>query len=152
MRVLGMRLTTRMTVLRLGDGSLLLHSPIAMTPERRRDVEALGPVAHLYAPNLYHHRRIGDWAAAFPSARLHAPSGLAKKRPDLLIDQDHREDSHEPALQGVVDELRIEGFRLDETVLLYRPARALVVADLVHNVGRPRHLWTKVYSRDDGVL
>ena len=29
---IGMRLTATMTVLRLGDGSLLLHSPVAMTP------------------------------------------------------------------------------------------------------------------------
>ena len=66
-RFLGLRLTAPMTVLRLGDGGLLLYSPIAMTPERRAAVEALGPVTHLYAPNLFHHLRIGEWAAAFPS-------------------------------------------------------------------------------------
>ncbi len=148
-RILRMRLTTTMTVLRLGDGSLLLHSPVAMTPERRAAVEVLGPVAHLYAPNLYHHRRIGEWAAAFPSALLHAPARLAKKRPDLRIDRVHQA-TLGPALAGVVDELRIDGFRLEESVLLYRPARTLVVADLVHNVGRPRHRWTRFYTRTMG--
>ena len=148
-RILGMQLTATMTVLRLGDGSLLLHSPIAMTLERRAAIEALGPVAHLYAPNLYHHLRIGEWAVAFPSARLHAPAGLAKKRPDLRIDRFHAA-TREPALAGVVDELRIDGFRLEESVLVYRPARTLVVADLVHNVGRPRHRWTEFYTRTMG--
>src|SRR5262245_26151630 len=66
-RILGMELTATMTVLRLGDGGLLLHSPLALTPGRRAAVEALGPVMHLYAPNLYHHLRIGEWAAAFPT-------------------------------------------------------------------------------------
>jgi pimeloyl-ACP methyl ester carboxylesterase len=80
-RFLGMRLHATMTVIRLTDGSLLLHSPVAMTAERRAAVEALGPVAHLYSPNTFHHLRIGDWKAAFPSAKLHAPSGLAKKAP-----------------------------------------------------------------------
>ncbi|QRN95428.1 hypothetical protein JRI60_41225 [Archangium violaceum] len=42
MSALGMQLTSTMTVIRLGDGSLLLHSPVAMTPERRAAVEALG--------------------------------------------------------------------------------------------------------------
>ena len=84
-RFLGMQLTTTMTVLRLGDGNLLLYSPVALTQARQSAIEALGPVAHLYAPNLFHHRWIGEWAAAFPSALLHAPVGLAKKRGDLRI-------------------------------------------------------------------
>lgn len=145
-RILGMPLSATMTVLRLRDGSLLLYSPVAMTPERRAAVEALGPVAHLYSPNTFHHLRIGEWAAAFPSARLHAPRGLARKRPDLRIDRFH-DSAPEPAFEGLIDELRIEGFRLEESVLVYRPARVLLVADLVHNIGRPRHAWAQIYTR-----
>ena len=148
-RILGMRLTATMTVLRLGDGSLRLHSPIAMTPERCAAVEALGPVAHLYAPNLYHHLRIGEWAAAFPSARLHAPAGLSRKRPDVRIDRTHNAGS-EPAFAGIIDEVNIDGFRLEESVLVYRRARSLVVADLVQNIGRPQDPWSKFYTRTMG--
>ena len=32
-RIVGMRLTATMTVLDLGDGGLLLHSPLPLTPE-----------------------------------------------------------------------------------------------------------------------
>jgi hypothetical protein len=152
-RFLGLRLTASMAVLRLRDQELLLYAPVAMTPERRAAVEALGRVAHLYAPNLYHHLWIGEWAAAFPSARLHAPAKLAKKRRDLRIDRVHwriHGAAPEPAFAGVVDELRIDGFRLEETVLFYRPARTLLVADLVHNIGRPPHGWTKLYTRTMG--
>ena len=150
-RIVGMPLTSTMTVLRLGAGELLLYSPVAMTAERRAAVEALGRVAHLYAPNLFHHRWIGDWAAAFPSARVHAPAGLAKKRRDLRIDRIHG-DTPEPAFAGLVDELPIEGFRLGETALLYRPARTLVVADLVHNVGRPDPPLVRDLHAIDGLL
>jgi hypothetical protein len=148
-RFLGLRLTATMAVIRLDNESLLLYSPVAMTPERRAAVEALGSVAHLYAPNLYHHLWIGEWATAFPSARLHAASGLAQKCRDLRIDRTHGE-APEPAFAGVVDELLIDGFLLKESVLLYRPARTLVVADLVHNIGRPRHRWTTFYTRTMG--
>ena len=148
-RIVGMPLSSTMTVLRLTDGSLLVHSPIEPTPERRAFVEALGAVAHLYAPNTFHHLHIGEWAAAFPSARLHAPAGLAKKRPELRIDR-VLGTAPEPSFAGVVDELLIEGFRLEETVLLYRPASLLVVADLVHNIGRPPDPWTKVYASTMG--
>lgn len=148
-RFLGMRLTTTMTVLRLSDGSLLLYSPVAMTPNRRDAVETLGPVAHLYAPNLFHHLWIGEWATAFPSARLHAPAGLAKKRRDLRIDRVHGS-APDPAFAGVLDEVRIEGFRLEESAIVHRPSRTLIVADLVHNVGCPQDGWTKFYARTMG--
>ena len=149
MGILGMRLTATMAILRLGDGGLLLYSPITLTSERRAAIEALGPVAHLYAPNLFHHLRIGEWAKAFPSARLHAPADLAKKRPDLRIDRVHGT-TPEPDFGDLVDEVRIEGFRLDESVLCFRPAETLVVADLVHNVGRPEQRWSKFYTRAMG--
>jgi len=145
-RIVGMRLTATMALLRLGDGELLAYSPVSLTPARRAAVEAIGRVAHIYAPSLYHHRWAGQWAAAFPTARVHAPAGLAKK---LRI---HRVlgDGDEPAFTGVVDELHIDGFRLDETVLVHRPSRTLVVADLVHNVGRPDGAWTRLYTRAMG--
>jgi hypothetical protein len=146
---LGMRLTTTMTVLRLADGGLLLYSPVPLTPERRAAVEALGPVRHLYAPNLFHHFWIGEWATTFPAARVHGPAGLAKKQRNLRVDRTHGA-SPEPAFSADVDEIPIQGFRLRETVLLYRPARTLVVADLVHNVGRPTHRWTATYTRAMG--
>lgn len=145
---LGLRLTATMTVLRLDDGGLLVHSPVALTAERRAAVEALGPVAHLYAPNLFHHRWIGEWSTAFPAARLHAPPGLARKRPDLRIDRVHG--APEPAFAEVVDEHSIRGFLLEESALVHRPSRTLVVADLVHNMGRPRHAWTRLYAQAMG--
>ena len=149
LRYLGMELTATMAVLRLGDSGLLVFSPVAMTPDRRAAVDALGRVTHLYAPNLFHHLWIGEWAAAYPSARVHAPAGLARKRRDLRIDRVHGA-VPEPAFAGFVDEARIQGFRLEETVLVYGPARTLLVADLVHNIGRPEHPWTKLYSRTMG--
>ena len=147
--LLGLRLTATMTVLRLADGKLLLASPVPLTPELHDAVLGLGPVAHLYAPNLFHHQWIGDWAKAVPLARLHAPAGLEKKQPGLRVDRLHGA-IPEPAFSGVVDELPIAGFRLRETALVYRPAQTLVVADLVHNVGRPTHAWTAMYTRGMG--
>lgn len=148
-RILGTHLTSTMTVLRLGDGGLLLYSPVALTPERRAAVDSLGVVRHLYAPNLFHHLRIGDWSAAYPDARVHAPVGLSKKRPDLRIDRQHATEA-EPAFTSTLEEHPIEGFRLSETALYYRPARAVLVADLVHNIGQPEGNWTQFYTRSMG--
>jgi hypothetical protein len=144
-RFLGLQLTATMTVLRVRDG-VLLHSPLPLTPERRAAVEAIGPVLHLYAPNTFHHQWLGEWSRAVPSARVHAPSELGAKRPDLRIDRDHdRSDAFD--FDGVITEIPIRGFRLRETALVYHPGRTAVVTDLVHNIGRPPHRWTKLYTR-----
>jgi hypothetical protein len=147
-RVLGMRLTATMTVLTLDRGGLLLHSPVPLTPERRAAVTALGRVEHLYAPNTFHHLWIGEWSRAFPKARVHAPPGLVKQRPDLRIGRVHG--GGEPIPSELIEEVPIRGFALEESVLVYRPARVAVLADLVHNVGRPTHTWTKLYTRAMG--
>lgn len=138
---LGMRLTATMTIVRLADGGLLVHSPAPLTATLRQQTDALGPVRHLYAPNLFHHRGLGAWTAAYPSARVHAPAGLARKHPGLRIDR--------APLDGI-DEIPIDGFRPRETALLHRASRTLIVADLVQNVGRPDHGWTALYARAMG--
>jgi hypothetical protein len=132
-----------MTVLRLGGDALLLHSPVSMTPERRAAIEQLGEVAPLSAPNTFHHRWIGEWAAAFPKARFHAPSALAR---EMRIDRAHDKE-RDSDFAGVLDEQHFAGFRLHETALVHRASRSLVVADLAHNIGRPQDGWTKFYTR-----
>ena len=148
-RILGMKLSATMTVVRLPDSGLLLYSPVAMTTQRREAVDALGTVTHLYAPNTFHHGWIGEWATAYPGAYVHAPAALVSKRRDLRIDRRHDEDALD-TLAGVFDEVHIDGFMLEETVLVHRPSGTLLVADLVFNVGRPEHWWTKAYTRAMG--
>lgn len=144
-QILGAHLTATMTVLRLASGKLLVHSPVNLTAERQSALERLGEVAHIYAPNLFHHLWAADWAAAFPGARLHAPDGLSKKRPDLSIHRYHGSDI-DSEWSGSVEEIPIEGFRLRESALFHHATGTLVVADLVHNVGRPTGFWTKTYT------
>lgn len=148
-RIVGMKLSSTMTVLELSDARLLVYSPVALTPERRTAVEALGTVAHLYAPNTFHHVWVDQWSRAFPSASVHGPSGLRTKRPELRIDRAHDvEPLGDP--DAVLDEVPIAGFALQEGALIHRPSRTLLVADLVHNVGRPKDIWTSAYSKAMG--
>lgn len=145
-RIVGTRLTATMAVVSLGDGSLLLYSPVSLSEERRAAISKLGRVAHLYAPNAFHHSWIGDWARAFPEARVHAAAGASKKQPQLRVGR-VLGGQPDPILAGVLDELHIDGFRLDETALVHRASGTLLVADLFHNVGRPEGGWTKLYTQ-----
>ncbi len=143
----------KMAALRLPSGEVVLWAPLPLTEARRAAVSALGPVTHLVAPNLLHHLWIGQWAQAFPAARLHAPAGLQRKRPDLPPARRLGSGNGGSGDGGFGDgllEVPIEGFRLEETALFHRASGTLLTADLVHNVGRPSHAWTALYSRAMG--
>jgi len=142
-RIVGTKLSVTMTVVRLEDG-LLVHSPLPLTPERRASVLSLGKVAHLYAPNTFHHAWLLEWNRAFPEARVHAPAALVKKRPGIRIDRLH--DEAAPRFGGELEEIPIVGFRLDETALVHPASGTAIVTDLVHNIGRPTDRWTKTYT------
>jgi hypothetical protein len=72
-----------MTVVRLADRSLWVHSPIAPNEELLSDLHRLGDVRHVVAPNKSHHLFFIPFLSAFPAATGWIAPGLAEKRPDL---------------------------------------------------------------------
>jgi hypothetical protein len=135
-----------MTVVRLGGGELLLHSPIGLTEERRKSVDALGPLAHIVAPNTFHHVYAGAWANAYPGATVHAPAELKKKRPDLRIDR-VLSDPTPKEWQPVLDPVSIDGTLLHETVFVHPASRTLISSDLVENQQNVDHFGTRLYLK-----
>jgi hypothetical protein len=137
----GVHLPARMTIVRLPDGDLLLHSPIPIDDALAAEIDALGPVAHVIAPSLMHHAFVPKALARYPQALLTAAPGLAEKCPELPV-ADVLADEAPPAWAGVIDQVVIRGApRLNEVVFLHRPSRTLIATDLVFNVRAPRG-WT----------
>lgn len=125
--------TSRMTVVRLKDRRILVHSPVSIEPGLRSEVENLGQVAALIAPNLFHHQFLSEWRSAFPEAKAFCVPGLAEKRSDFKFDG-VLEDVSPPEWRGQVDQLLIKGMpEYGEVVFFHRPSRTLVVSDLVFN-------------------
>ena len=82
--LLGLQIHTRTTVAQdPHTGALWVHSPGPLTEGLAAALDALGPVSHLVAPNLFHHLYFQSWCARWPSAARWAPRGLERKRPDL---------------------------------------------------------------------
>ena len=81
----GVETGTRMTLVRLSDGGLFVHSPVALDAQTRSEVDALGPVRAVVSPSIFHHLHVGDWLAAYPDAVYAACPGLEWKRPDLAV-------------------------------------------------------------------
>ena len=79
----GLPFPTRMTVVRLGDGSLWVHSPIQPDKSLLREVALLGPVRHLVAPNWIHYAFFPPWQDAFPESVGWAAPGVRTRARDL---------------------------------------------------------------------
>lgn len=134
-RFYGLEVGTRMTVIRLADGSLLLHSPVALDPELRRELDSIGRVRFTVAPNRVHHLYAGEVAKAYPDARLWVAPGLERKRPDLVYVGVLGDES--PAeWKGEVDQVFFRGRPYEnEVVFLHRASRTLIMCDLAFNFG-----------------
>jgi len=132
---------TRMTVVRLRDGGLWLHSPVRLDAPTRAALDALGPVRAVVAPNLMHHFFVADYAAAYPTARVFAPPGLARKRPALRLDA-VLSDAPPPEWAGELEQHLSQGAPyLNEVAFFHPPTRTLVLTDLAFNVVRPPVSW-----------
>jgi hypothetical protein len=150
LRFLGLHLGTRMTLVRLADGGLFVHSPIALTPSVRQAIEELGAVQHVVAPNLYHHRFVGEYRDAFPNARVYGAAGLAQKRKDVAFDATLGA-SPEPGWERDLDQHFVEGCALRETVFFHRSTGTLITSDFIENFESSPHFATRMYLRAGGI-
>jgi hypothetical protein len=150
---LGLPFPTRMTVVRLGDGGLWIHSPVRGTPARYAAVERLGPVRHLVAPNRIHHLFLADWRQRYPKATCHGTRALLGRRPDIDFDAAFAVGMDLP-WDGEIDTLLFRGSAvMEEAVFFHRSSRTLIVADLVENFA-PRSLnrWQRTLADAAGIL
>jgi len=128
---LGFPYPTRMAVARLSDGSAWVWSPIALTPELERAVDSIGPVCHIVSPNKIHHLFLKEWVERWPEARLHAPPGLARRKPGLHFDAELGDEA-DPAWAADIDQTIFRGsIAMEEVVFFHRPSRTAIFCDLV---------------------
>lgn len=132
--MMGLRLGTRTTILRLDDGTLAVHSPGPLNDAGFAAIRALGEVSHLVAPNLMHNLYVEAAAAAFPQAKVLAVAGLKRKRPSLRVDE-VLDGTLPAALSGTLALQRLEGAaKLDEHVLFHPASKTLIGVDLAFNL------------------
>lgn len=122
----GFHYPTRMAVIRLRNGDLVAWSPVALTPELRQSVDALGTLRCLVPPNSLHHGFLDEWRSAYPEARVLAPPGLREKRKDIEFAGDFT-DAGIAAWAGEIDIAIIRGNRITTEVVLFHHASATTI-------------------------
>ncbi|MFC7736058.1 DUF4336 domain-containing protein [Roseomonas sp. GCM10028921] len=130
--------SVRMTVLRMPDGGLLLHSPTRFTRALKTELEAIGPIRHLVAPNIAHWTFMKDWQEACPEATTWAAPGLRGRgqvrRSGLRLDFDLGEETPIPWGGAIENVLVPGGAGFHEVAMFHRPSRTLLLTDLVINM------------------
>jgi|JI9StandDraft_2_1071091.scaffolds.fasta_scaffold40399_2 hypothetical protein len=151
-KLMGFELGGRMTIVKLGDGSLLMVSPVAMTSDDRAELDRIGPVRHIVAPNLGHHLYVGDAKACYPDAMVYLAPGLAQKRTDLtgtvtLSDQPPA------ALAADLEQHLVQGMpKLNEVVFFHKKSRTLIQTDLAFNLVQMPSLLGRILFTLNGAL
>lgn len=139
LRFLGLEVGSRMSVIRLPSGKLVLISPIELTESDRPALDRFGSVGHIIAPNLFHHLSLGKAQRLYPDAATWGVVGLSDKRPGLRIDALFTQPG---TFEGVLDYLPVEGFAtvipqgirlIQETVFFHRPSSSLILTDTAFN-------------------
>lgn len=131
----GFRFPTRMIVIKLPDGGgLWVWSPVSVSKDLKADIDALGPVRHLIAPNSLHHTFLAEWARAYPNAIVHAAPGLTETVAETQI---HAQlgDAPDPAWSGVIDQVCVPGNRITtEVVFFHKTSCTTIVTDWVQHI------------------
>jgi hypothetical protein len=124
---------TRMTVVRLPEGGLWLHSPTAPTETLLSSLEKIGPVRFLIAPNNFHYWWIPDWKARFPEAVAWGPPGLQRSARRTLQPLRPLDDAPAVEWASTIDQFLVRGNVLTEAVFFHWPTRTLILTDLIEN-------------------
>lgn len=146
-RFLGVEIGARMTIARLENGDLWLHSPIDLTPELRRELDALGPVRFIVAPNKYHYLSLHPYSRAYPNAQLWAAPGLMQGQKELHF-AGELGDAPPPQWSDEIDQMIFEGSLMArEVVWFHRSSRTLIFTDLSINLRSKRPPLTRFLAR-----
>jgi len=134
-RDMGVMFTTRMTIVKLLDGSLWVSSPVSVPFETLKDITALGPVRYIIAATQRHVWRLEGWHTLFPEAQLWVSQNtLFTLKKGQLSFSGILSDTPYQGWADDFDQLVFRGHPLLKEVLFYhKESHTLILDDLIQN-------------------
>jgi hypothetical protein len=141
----GMSLKRTMTVVRRADGSLLLHSPIALDVARQAELDALGPIGVLVVPNAGHRLDAPAYKARYPDAVTFCPRG-GRTEIAKVVTVDGTYDDYVD--DGTIRFEHLDGVNATEGAMIVRSPDgvSVVLNDVVMNMDRKKDLLGFVFT------
>ena len=145
--------STRMTVIKLNDQSLWVHSPTTLNSNLQSEIDHLGKVRFLIAPNKLHHLFLPQWQAVYPDAKTYAAPGLIAKRPDITFDKELTETAEPPWRDEIMQTLLSGSCWMAEVVFYHSDSKTLILADLIENFDPSVfNRWQRFLAKLTGIL
>ncbi len=142
----GVRIGARMTLIRLEDGALWMHSAVPLDEATQAQIDQIGPVQHVVAPNLFHHLYAQAALKRWPGSTLYAAPGLSEK-----IDLPSHVPLSETPPAGwrrQIDQTVFGGMpKVNELVFFHRASKTLIVTDLIFHLRDIDHWWSRTFLR-----
>jgi hypothetical protein len=142
-RVFGIDFSRNVTLLRLGDGRVVIHSTAPFTEEDVAAIRAFGEPAWLVDATLMHDTFAKEGRAALMGLPYLAPSGF--KEVSGVATQPL--DPSPSDWGGEIEVLKLEGTKKNEHALFHRRSRTLVVADLFFSFAPETRGWARFFAR-----
>lgn len=150
----GTRFNSRMTIIRLVNGSLFIHSPCEIDEATKQAIETLGKVEFIVAPGSYHHLHVASAQHAFPEAETFICPGIERKNPDIDFDW-LLGDRPDERWQADFEQVLVRGNKyIWEVAFYHKTTKTLILVDLIENftdetedVNWSLELWFKAVFR-----
>lgn len=133
-----------MTVVRLGDGRLVIHSAVAMDEPSMAALEAWGRPSFLIVPNRWHRMDAARFKRRYPKLKVLTPPRAQKLVATVVpVDATHEDFGDDRVqlapLAGVGDGEQILRVRSNDGV-------TLVLTDCIFNMARPRDFLSRTVT------
>lgn len=129
----GTQFDSRMTIVRLASGGLVLHSPSEIDEETKSEIDDLGKVEYIFAPGSYHYFHVSSAQKAFPHAKTYICPGIENKVPRMDFDG-FLSDTPLAQLANDFEQVLIRGNRLIwEVAFFHKSSKTLILVDLIEN-------------------
>jgi hypothetical protein len=150
----GIEIGARMTIVKLDDGGLWLHSPFTPDEELKQILAELGEVRALVSPNAYHFLGIAAAKEAYPQAHVFVMPPFTERYGVPVDEIETLSDDVPEAWSGDLDQILVRGGkppRFEEAVFFDATSRTLILTDLFFNLGPHLSTRTRLVARALGV-
>tara|TARA_B100001146_G_C15995960_1_gene354634 strand:- start:34 stop:711 length:678 start_codon:yes stop_codon:yes gene_type:complete len=151
LRFFGMQLRTRMTIIRLKNDKLFLHSPTKLDSKLIRKINNLGEVAFIVAPNKLHHLFLDSYVKQYPKAIFYATPGLEKKRKDIHFNENLKDQSHKEWADEI-DQMIFKGCAfMEEVFFFHKESKTLIITDFIQSMHSHHNFFERIAGRIGGI-